>query len=86
VSPSFDDERNAVRIADFPEAGAFAGRYGERYGWSVPSSSGVSPVIGAGVGGSSQQDFAVSVYFEDTDEQVWFAPHLVEGVQNPGDA
>jgi hypothetical protein len=35
-------------------------------------------VIGAEFGGSAREDFAYSVYFEDTSEQHWFAPHLVE--------
>jgi hypothetical protein len=69
-----------VRIASFPEAGAFAGRRGECYGESSPASSGVGPVIGAQFGGTTRvahMDHALSVYFEDTDEQEWFAPHLV---------
>jgi len=67
-----------VRIADLPEAGDFAGRVGEIFGWSIPSSSGVAPVIGSAFGGSAREDFAYSVYFEDTGEQHWFSRHLIE--------
>jgi hypothetical protein len=70
-----------VFILDVFEAGKFAGREGEVYGWSVPSSSGVAPVIGARKG--RDEDFAYSVYFEDTGEQEWFAPHLVKLIE-PG--
>jgi hypothetical protein len=72
-----------VRIAELPEAGEHAGRVGQVFGWSVPSSSGVGPVIGAHVGGSAKRDFAYSVFFEDSGEQLWFAPHLLESA---GDA
>jgi hypothetical protein len=71
-----------VRIADFPEAEALAGRYGVCLGDSVPSSSGVAPVIGQGFGGNAREDYALSVYFEETGEQEWFAPHLVERVED----
>jgi hypothetical protein len=70
-----------VYILDVYEAGKFAGREGETYGWSVPSSSGVAPVIGARKG--RDEDFAISVYFEDTGDQEWFAPHLVKVIE-PG--
>lgn len=67
-----------VRIAALPEAGRFGGREGEIYGWSIPSRSGVAPVIGSEFGGSAREDFAYSVWFEDTQEQEWFSPHLLE--------
>ena len=41
----------------------------------------VGPVIGARKG--RDEDVAFSVYFEDTSEQEWFAPHLVKVVE-PG--
>jgi hypothetical protein len=68
-------------ILDVFDAGKFAGREGVVYGWSIPSSSRVAPVIGARKG--RDEDFAYSVYFEDTDEQEWFAPHLVKVIE-PG--
>ena len=67
-----------VRIAELPEAGEHAGRVGQIFGWSVPSSSGVGPVIGGHVGGSEKRDVAYSVFFEESRKQLWFAPHLVE--------
>jgi hypothetical protein len=38
-------------------------------------------VIGARKG--RDEDFAISVYFEDTGDQEWFAPHLVKVIE-PG--
>lgn len=76
-----------ARIAAFPEAGPFGDRIGVCYGFSVPSQSGVGPVIGAEAPEARQEDedLALSVYFEDTGEQEWFAPHLVERVDNAAD-
>jgi hypothetical protein len=74
-----DDRLNmgdVVYIADLPEARAWANREGTVYGHTKPSSSGQGPVIGARKG--HDVDFAWSVYFEDTGEQEWFAPHLVK--------
>ena len=64
-----------MRIALSAETaeGGFAGRSGHVFGESIPSSSGVGPVIG-----DRGEDIALSVFFDDTEEQEWFAPHLVE--------
>ena len=54
--------------------------------FSVPSSSGVGPVIGAEVPfGSAREDFAYSIWFEETREQHWFSPHLLERIDSPRD-
>ena len=76
--PAFGDR---VRIAASreTEARGFAGRTGHVYGESVPSSSGVGPVIG-----DRGDDFAYSVFFDETEEQEWFAPRLVEFVDHGG--
>ncbi len=70
------DGPNAVEIADVPEASEYAGRRGVATGWTVPSSSGEGPVVGADFGGSARADYAIGVHL-DTGELVWFAPHLV---------
>jgi len=75
-------EATAVRIADLSEAGTFAGWIGYVYGMSVPSSSGVGPIIGEHHG-DRHEDLAYSVYFPETGEQEWFAPHLLEAVPEP---
>lgn len=62
--------RSWIRIAELPEAGEPAGRVGQVFGWSEPSSSGVGPVIGGHVGGSARRDFAYSIFFEETGEQL----------------
>jgi hypothetical protein len=68
-----------VRIRAIPETTALglAGLVGQVYGWSVPSSSGVSPIIGP-----VPADFVISVYLEERAEQVWIAP---EWTDNLGD-
>jgi hypothetical protein len=64
-----------VRIRAIPETTALglAGLVGEVYGWSVPSSTGVSPIIGP-----VPSDFVISVYLADRGEQVWIAPEWTD--------
>jgi hypothetical protein len=71
VEAGFGDH---VRIVDSEatRAAGFAGRVGHVYGETVPSASGEGPVIG-----DRGEDFALSVFFDDTNEQVWFAPNEV---------
>jgi hypothetical protein len=52
---------------------------GRVYGESIPSTSGAGPVIG-----SRGEDKAFSVFFDQTGEQLWFAPHLLEFVDHGG--
>jgi hypothetical protein len=78
TTPGFGDR---VRICDtesMQERG-FAGRVGNVFGESIPSSSGVGPVIG-----DRGDDLAFSIFFDDTREQEWFAPHLLEFVDHGG--
>ena len=79
--PDKMDMGDAVFIADLHEAGRFAGREGVIYGHTKPSSSRAGPIIGVRKG--REEDFAWSVFFEDTGEQEWFAPHLVSLVTRP---
>jgi len=72
VEPSFGDLVRIVAAPETAESG-FAGREGQVFGESIPSRSGVGPVIG-----DRGEDYAFSVFFEDTDEQAWFAPHRVQ--------
>jgi hypothetical protein len=65
-------EGDQVVIADRPDAGAFAGRLGVIYGWTTPSTSKEGPV-----NGEAPEDFAWSVYFEDSEEQAWFVHDLL---------
>jgi hypothetical protein len=65
-------------IDDFA-AGEFAGREGISMGWSTRLED-IGPVIGARKGRDA--DLALSIYFEDTDEQVWFAPYLVKKIES----
>jgi hypothetical protein len=70
--PRFGD-RVRIAVAPETEASGFARRVGEVWGESVPSVSGVGPVIG-----DRGEDLAVSVLFSVTEDEVWFAPHLVK--------
>jgi len=65
-------EGDRVVIADRPEAWQFAGRGGVIYGWTKPSISKEGPVHGR-----ATEDFAWSVYFDDSGEQEWFAHYLL---------
>jgi hypothetical protein len=55
------------------EALGLAGLVGSVYGWSVPSSSGVEPIVGP-----VPSDFVISVYLEARNEQIWIAPELTD--------
>ena len=76
TAPGFGD-RVRIRETEETRAAGFAGRVGELFGESIPSSSGAGPVIGG-----RGEDQAFSVFFEETREQLWFAPHLVEFVED----
>jgi hypothetical protein len=78
VTPSFGDRVRIVSSDATSERG-FGGRSGIVYGESMPSSSGVGPIIG-----DRGEDFALWVVFADTNEQEWFAPHLVEFLDHGG--
>src|SRR5262245_4352893 len=66
-------------MAHETDARGFTGRIGSVYGESIPSSSGVGPVIG-----DRGEDLAFSVFFDDTEEQEWFAPNLLAFVAHGG--
>lgn len=70
--PGFGDR---VRIVSAPETevGGFAGRIGEVWSESEPCESGVGPVIG-----ERGENRAFSVLFENSEDIVWFAPHLLK--------
>ena len=74
--PSFGDH---VRIEPTKETrqSGFASRIGQVYGVSVPSLSGAGPVIG-----DRGEDCALYVHFDDTSEDVLFAPHLLTVVDH----
>jgi hypothetical protein len=65
-------EGDRVVIADRPEVYRFAGRVGVIYGWTKASKSQKGPIHG-----NSSDDFAWSVYFDDTGEQEWFHHYLL---------
>lgn len=62
-----------VRVTAETEQLGLAGLVGEVMGETIPSSSGVSEVVGVG-----DEDYAISAWFEERREQFWFAPGLLE--------
>jgi len=54
----------------------FAGREGQVFGWTTPSSTGVS-VIGEAI-----EDSAINVHFDDLNAGFWFAEEHVEIVDH----
>lgn len=71
ATPAFGDH---VRIRSTPEtqAAGLAGLMGTVYGVTTPS------ILGVEVIGTPADDLALSVYFEDSGEELWFAPDLLE--------
>lgn len=77
----FSNFGSTVRIKETEETAdlALAGKEGEIYGETVPSSSGVEVI------GQPKRDFAINVHFHDLGESFWFDEDLVEIVdQNIG--
>ena len=75
---SFGDN---VRVVSTPEteAAGLAGRSGQVYGETTPSSTGVEVI------GDLASDFAINVYFEDLSQGFWLAPQLLEFIDHaPG--
>jgi hypothetical protein len=66
-----------VRIRETPDtvAHGVAGLVGAVFGFSVPSSSGVGPIIGP-----APDDFVLNVYVEERGEGYWLAPELLENL------
>jgi hypothetical protein len=73
------DGPTRVYILDDFGAGEFAGREGESMGWSTRISD-IGPMHGLRKG--RDVDLAISVYFEDTEQQGWFASHLVKKIDS----
>lgn len=73
ITPGFGDN---VRIRSTPltESLGLAGLTGSVYGETTPSVTGVTVI------GEVTEDFAINVMIEHRDEQLWFAPQLVEFV------
>jgi hypothetical protein len=67
-----------VRMAHSPETEELgvAGKVGQVYGQTTPSSSGVEVV------GNPAEDYAIQVDFDDDERTLWFAEQLVEFVDH----
>ena len=65
-------DRVRIKASEETERLGLAGREGQVYGWTTPSVTGVSVI------GSTADDHAVNVHFDELDESFWFAEDLVE--------
>jgi hypothetical protein len=76
---SFGDK---VRVRATPETKAkgIAGLVGLVYGETTPTVTGVVAI------GELLDDYAVNVHFDGNSETFWFAPELLEFVDDPGGA
>ena len=72
MQPHFGDRVRIASSAETDELG-IAGLEGHVHGESIPSSSGVGPVIGG-----LADDYALGVSIDRDRESLWLAPHLVE--------
>ena len=78
VSVEFGDKVR-VKIAPAAEAVGIAGRLGVVRGITTPS------VMGIAVVGELTSDYAINVFFDDSGQEFWLAPELVEAVNHaPG--
>ncbi|WP_309603114.1 hypothetical protein [Sphingomonas sp.] len=69
-------DRVRIKRTDETKSLGLAEREGQVFGWTTPSVSGVSVI------GTSTDDYAVNVFFDELDKGFWFADHLVEHVDN----
>jgi hypothetical protein len=69
-------DRVRVRSAPATEAIGIAGRVGQIYGETTPSSTNVKVV------GEHARDYAISLHFTDPNFDVWIAEELVEFVDH----
>ena len=75
-------DRVRVRATSITEAAGLAGRIGQVYGETVPSSSGVGreEIIG-----ELKEDYAVNVHFDELNKSAWLTRDLLEFVDHaPG--
>ena len=65
-------DRVRIRPSKETEALGLAGREGEVFGWTTPSSTNVSVI------GLNASDSAINVHFGDLDQSSWFSEELIE--------
>lgn len=67
-----------VRIKATPDTErlGLAGKVGVSYGFTTPSATGIIPI------GELEDDYAESIFFEDTGQQLWFAAQLIEDLDH----
>jgi hypothetical protein len=72
---------DTVRVKRTPETERLdlAGLTGPVFGQTIPSTSAVDVV------GTPKNDYAINVYFEERDQQFWFADDLLELVDKSPD-
>ena len=71
MNPTFGDNVR-IRATKETQAAGVAGLQGQVSGETMPSVTGVEVI------GTTTDDYAVGVRFEDRNESLWFVPELVE--------
>jgi hypothetical protein len=71
----FGDRIRIQRTAETEKLG-LAGREGQIFGWTTPSVTGVSVI------GTTTDDYAVNVHFDELNESFWFSDDLIEHVDH----
>lgn len=66
-------DRVIIRTAPETTALELAQSIGQVYGFTQPSTSGVSDIVGGAPG-----DFAINIFFDSLDTGFWFNPELIE--------
>ena len=69
-------DRVRIKRTEETQTLGLAEREGQVFGWTTPSVTGVSVI------GTITDDYAVNVFFDELDEDLWFANDLVEQVDN----
>jgi len=72
-------DRVRIKATEDTERLGLAGREGQVFGWTVPSSTGVTVI------GEMLSDSAINVHFDDLNSSFWFSEELVETLDHgPG--
>ena len=69
-------DRVRIKRTEETQTLGLAEREGQVFGWTTPSVTGVSVI------GTITDDYAVNVFFDELDEDFWFADDLVEQVDH----
>ncbi|MDH7976113.1 hypothetical protein QH494_28390 [Sphingomonas sp. AR_OL41] len=69
-------DRVRIKPTEETERLGLAGREGQVFGWTTPSSTGVTVI------GEMRDDSAVNVHFDDLNASFWFPEELIEMIDH----